>query len=172
MARLSIAAAPTPQIAQVIQEHHAATQPSAPPIVVPVAPPPRSPLNPLALWGSFLGRLFPTIKPEAVALPSYIVMLIESGVAPAPGPAEDWALLEVWGHFELEQTAQGRMSGQRPGWADLTPEGVAEGLRKRPVEHFAALVLQTRGKVAQTSAICAYALKDNRAAYMRLAMGA
>lgn len=173
--RLTIAAppviaAPTPHIARKIETWDAKANPDTPQVVVPVVPPPRAPLDPRAALGSFLTRWFPRLKPEMLTIPPYITALIENGFGPADGPAPDWALLEVWGHFEMAQTRAGKMAGQPPG-NPLTIAEMADGLRKRPVEHFCALVLQSRGRVTETKAVAAYALHPYPDAYMHALTG-
>jgi hypothetical protein len=175
MARLSIApapviAAPTPTIAKKIEDWDAKANPATPQIVVPVVTPLARPkISPAAAFRGFLGRLFPKLLPiaDVLVLPPYIAALVDQGFAPAEGPAEDWALLEAWGHFELAQTRKGLMSGQPPG-EPLTGRGLAAGLRTRPVEHFTALVLQARGWTGQSAATAAYALKASADEYLKV----
>ena len=171
MARLTmvaapVIAAPTISIAQEIEDWDDKVNPHTLTLVVPV----RSPLDPGTALGNFLTRWFPRIKPEVLVIPDYIVALWHQGFGPAEGPAEDWALLEVWGHFEIARTREGKMAGQPPGEQRSIAE-VAEGLRKRPVEHFCALVLQSRGQTPLTKAIAAYALHPYPTAYMHVLTG-
>lgn len=141
--RLTIApapviAAPTPEFARKVEAWHAADQPAAQPIAVPVMPQPAEGSS-LSVW---LTRFWPTVKPEYLPISAYVTELDKLYSPQVPATAiEPWAHMAARGYFELEWGAKKGVSG-----ANSTPlKGSWSRTPFGPLDQYSALIVQARG---------------------------
>lgn len=101
----------------------------------------RTKLNFDATFRQWLATRWPTLVDTQMAVPDYIVGLVQSGYAPATVPVEPWAALAARGYFELQWTTNRGMSSQPPG----SLLDALASMNRGPVNQFSSQVVQARG---------------------------